>query len=88
MEKTVKLYIDCPYWFKVKVDDFLISIGKTKSNSVYHVAEIRPKEYPEKRIMRYYLKCFKSDLMTALKKDPSQKIIPLHWYGRDKKNNR
>jgi hypothetical protein len=87
MEKTVKLYIDCPSWGEpIKVDDFLISEGKTKTNSIYHVAEVKAIERPEKRVTRYYVKVFKSDLITALKRDPcQQQIVIIKWNNRNKK---
>lgn len=86
MEKQKSLYFDSPSWESVKVDDFLVAIGKTKSNSVYHIAELRSKPIPEKRMTRHYLKVFKSDLITALRRDQDQRLIPMFWYSRNKKN--
>lgn len=86
MDKLKSLYIDCAAWHEpITVDDFLITIGKRQSNSVYHVAEVRAKPNPKKRLVRYYVKVYISDLITALKKEPHQKIIPMTWYSRDKK---
>lgn len=86
-DKLKSLYIDMPNWVAgVKVDDFLVAIGKTKSNSVYHVAKvksIRPNE--QKRIVRYYLSVYKSELTTALRRDKTQHLIPITWYSRNKK---
>jgi hypothetical protein len=56
-----------------------------KSNSVYHVAEVKVKDRPEERRKRYYLKCYRSDLQTALRRDEDQGLIPIKWYSRNKK---
>ena len=86
MDGLKSLYIDAPTWEEgVKPDDFLVAIGKKQSNSVYHVAEVRPKPRDNMRMIRYYLKVFKSDLPTAIKRDSDQSIIPIHWYPRSKK---
>ena len=85
MEKMKSLYVDTPQWNDVLVDDFLVAVGKTKSNSVYHVAEVRHVPKPEKRMTRHYVKVFMSDLLTALKRDPEQQLIPITWYSRNKK---
>lgn len=85
-DKPRSLYIDLPTWKEIKVDDFMVAIGKNKSNSVYHVAEIKsivPNE--KKRMVRFYLKVFKSDLLTAIKRDKDQLLIPIYWYSRKKK---
>ena len=86
-DRLRKLYIDMPSWEEgVKVDDFLIAIGKKQSNSVYHIAEVRPPTNPKnERMNRYHLKVFKSDLLTAIKRDSDQKIQPIYWYSRNKK---
>lgn len=51
-DKLRSLYIDMPVWnkFGINVDDFLVAIGKTKSNSVYHVFSSNPKPKKDKRI--------------------------------------
>ena len=86
MEGTKKLYYDCPQWDPpVNVDDFLVAIGKKQSNSVYHVAEVRAVPKPEKKLIRYYVKVFKSNLTMALKMDSDQKLLPIVWYNRNKK---
>lgn len=83
MEKLKSLYIDRPAGCsQICVDDFLVTIGQKKSNSVYHVQEVRPKPRMEGRMIRYYVKVFDSDLVTALKRDNTQQLIPLHWYKR------
>lgn len=75
-----------PTWdIAVKPDDFLVAIGKKQSNSVYHVAESRSVPRKDKRIIRYYLKVFKSDLTIALQRDLDQKLITIYWYPRTKK---
>jgi hypothetical protein len=87
MDKLKKLYIDIPEWEEgVNVDDFLVAIGKRQSNSVYHIAEVRSVVHKQdKRLKRYYLNVFNTDLITAIKRDSSQKIMPVYWYSRDKK---
>jgi len=81
MEKLKSLYIDRPTGLSpVTPDDFLVTIGVKRSNSVYHVAEVRAK--PKGRWTRYYLKVYDSDLVTALKRSTTQKLIPLTWYKR------
>lgn len=86
MEKVVKLYIDSPQWNpEIKPDDFAVAVGKTKSNSVYHIAEVRSVPRPDKRIIRYHIKCYRSDLITCLKRDRTQNLIPIVWYKRSKK---
>lgn len=89
MENLKSIYIDCAAWdAPVNVDDFLISIGVNKSNSVYHVAKVKAVERPEFRVIRYYCKVFKSDLITALKRDENQRVITLYWYKRETKQKR
>ena len=87
IDKSKSLYVDMPQWkIGIMVDDFLVAIGKNKSNSVYHVAKIkRVVDKPEKRIIRYYLSVYKSELTTALRRDKTQKLIPIYWYSRNKK---
>lgn len=86
MENPKKLYIDSPSWSEaINEDDFIVTIGKTKSNSVYHISEVKAKPRPELRMVRYYVKAFKSDLLTCLQREPHQKLIPITWYSRDKK---
>ena len=87
MEKQVKLYVDCPTWeHPIRIDDFLVTVGKTKSNSVYHVAEVKSRPSPKhERLTRYHVKCFKSDLITAISRDNDQQLIPMQWYSRNKK---
>ncbi len=86
IDKLVSLYIDIPVWnLNVRVDDFLVAVSKIKSNSVYHVAEVKVRLNVEKRIKRNYVKCYRSNLITMLKRDPEQKLIIVVWYSRDKK---
>ena len=85
MEELKSLYVDMPNWNQgIAVDDFIIAIGNTKSNSVYHVFEVNARPRRDKRITRYNLKVLKSDLLTALKRDINQKLIPMQWYKRNK----
>ena len=88
MEKLKSLYVDSPSWSPaIFPDDFIVAIGKLKSNSVYHVVESQHKINHEKRTVRYYLKVLNTDLLTALKRDPDQQLIPMQWYSRNKKSN-
>ena len=85
-DQLKSLYIDLPSWRDpVQVDDFLVAIGKKQSNSVYHVAEVRP-PIPKHngKMNRYHMKVYKSDLVTALKRDDDQQLITLYWYPRGK----
>lgn len=88
MERLIKLYIDCPTWQKaIKVDDFIVAVGKNKSNSVYHIAEVRGRVSPKnERMIRYSVKCYKANLITALQRGRNQELIPMTLYSRDKKN--
>ncbi len=86
MEKLKSLYVDTPSWVPaILPDDFIVAVGKTKSNSVYHVVESKVKANPEKRMVRYYLKVLKTDLILALRRDIDQQLIPMQWYSREKK---
>lgn len=86
-DKPKSLYIDMPSWEEgVKIDDFLVAIGKKQSNSVYHIASIkRVVDRKEKRMKRYHINVYKSDLLTALRRDEDQKLITIQWYSRNKK---
>ncbi len=85
MEKLKKFYITCPRWVKpLEVDDFIVVIGKTKSNSVYHIAEVKSKPFHE-GVIKYNVKVYVSDLITALKRDPSQQLIPMSWNEKPKR---
>lgn len=87
MENTFSLYIDTPIWVDpINVDDFIITIGQKKSNSVYHDAETRRKKFVEKRFARNYVKVYRSDLITALKREQGQKLIPIQWKKRNNKS--
>ena len=89
MEKTVKLYVDSPSWDPaIKIDDFLIAVGKIKSNSVYHVYTVRAVPRLSGRIVRYHVECFKSDLMTCLKRGSDQQLCIVTWYDRNKKKKK
>lgn len=83
-DRLRKIYIDRPAWdTPIKIDDFLVAVGRTQSNSVYHIAEVSPKQ--RERMVRYHLKVMKTDLLTALRRDNSQQLIPIFWYSREKK---
>lgn len=82
-DKVKSLYVDRPAWHQpIAVDDFLVTIGVKKSNSVYHIVEVKAKPRIDVRIVRYYVKVYDSDLITALKRDINQQLIPLVWYKR------
>ncbi len=86
VDKLISLYIDCPAWSQpVKVDDFIVAESDIKTNSVYHVYKVKSNPRPGKRTVRYYIKVFRSDLITCLKRDETQSLITLKWYSRDKK---
>lgn len=84
-EKLVSLYVDVPLNYReIKVDDFIVTIGaKTfRTNSVYHVAEVTTKK--RNKITRYYVKCYRSDLMTCCARDKeTQNVIDIQWYSRN-----
>lgn len=85
-DRLRSLYIDIPSWQTgVEIDDFLVAIGKKQSNSVYHIAQVKATPRKNLRMIRYHLKVFKSDLITALQRDPDQIIMPIYWYSRNKK---
>lgn len=82
-DKPISLFVDSPNWsHDINIDDFIITIGVNKSNSVYHVAEVKTQN--RGRIKRSYVKCYRSDLLTAIRRDSTQKIIPMTWYKRNK----
>lgn len=83
MEKLVSIYVDrLPWDTEIKPDDFLVTIGQKQSNSVYHCAESRKVEQKNK-MNRFYLKCFRSDLVTALHREKqTQQLITVFWYKR------
>lgn len=83
-ESFKKLWIESPTWGAnklIKVDDFLVAIGKKRSNSVYHVAEVT-KTQTRGRMIRQHLKVLKSDLPTALRRDPDQTLVAFTWNYR------
>lgn len=73
-----------PNWAEpVKIDDFLVAVGKKQSNSVYHVAEIVSiNKQREIRMTRFTVRVFKTDLLTALRREGNQNLIPIFWYKR------
>ena len=83
--KTKSIYIDGASWQEApKVDDFIVAIGKTKSNSVYHIFKVKSSK-PRGRMVRYYLEVLNSDLQTLTQREKNQKVIPMKWYSRKKK---
>jgi hypothetical protein len=81
-DKLISLYIDkSPNDFAINTDDFLITIGKSKSNSVYHVESVKS-VIQKNGLIRYYVKVFRSDLITMLKRDKNQLLTTVFWYGR------
>jgi hypothetical protein len=86
VDKLKKLYIDIPLNEEgVNVDDFLVAIGKKQSNSVYHIAEVKSVVNRDGGLKRYHILVFSTDLITAINRDNTQKIIPVYWYSRSKK---
>lgn len=85
MEKMKSLHIDMAQWESLKVDDFLVAVGKTKSNSVYHIAEIRSVPKLNSKVVRHHVKVFKSDLITMLRRGSDQGFVVIKWYSRNKK---
>lgn len=81
-EKLISLYIDrLPWDTDIKPDDFLVAVGGKKSNSVYHIEQSR--KVTREPLNRFYLKCYRSDLVTALRRDKqTQQLIPVFWYKR------
>ena len=81
MDKPIKLHIDFRDNLQcVFEDDFLVTIGKRKSNSVYHISEVKIR--PHKNlvgVLRHDITCYKSNLVVALQRDPSQNLIPAQW---------
>lgn len=81
-DKPKSLYLDVPRWGEYpEIDDFIISIGKRKSNSVYHISKIKSTTERKNRMIRFYLEVYKTDLITALNRDKkNQRIITMSWY--------
>jgi hypothetical protein len=81
-DNSKKLTIELPNWNpSIKVDDFLITIGKKQSNSVYHVSEItRISHHPNRRTTKYHIKTYKSDLITMLRREPNQSLFTVTWH--------
>lgn len=80
------LYLDTAAWEKgPQVDDFLVAIGKLKSNSVYHVAGAGGFTTPRPHVRRWHLRVYLSDLPMLVQRDRVQQVWPLHWYPRKKR---
>lgn len=87
-DKLIKLYYDVPIQFGkdyIRVDDFLISIKKKCTGAIYHVAEVNSR-YRGLDI-RFTLKCYSSDLITALSREKNQRLREFYRYPA-KKNDR
>lgn len=85
METTRSIYIDMAAWeAPPKPDDFVVAVGKTRSNSVYHVATVRAVPHKARRAVRYHLQVFKSDLLAAIRRDGDQQIITMRWNSRNR----
>lgn len=87
-ERLRSIYVDVPFnGGAINVDDFVVTVGKNgHTNSVYHVAEVKVKHYPKKRMYRHYLKVYKSDLITLCRRDKElQNVMCMSWYKREKK---
>lgn len=87
-DKLLSLYIDLHKEdIEVKIDDFIVAIGKKQSNSVYHIAEVTRRQCPKHIFAwRFHVKVFRSNLITAISRDPEQQLIPIKWYPRNKKH--
>ena len=84
--ETRRLYIDMAAWeVPPRPDDFLVAVGKTRSNSVYHIATVRAVPHKTLRAVRYHLQVYKSDLLAAIRRDGDQQIIPMRWHSRERK---
>lgn len=85
VDKVKKLYVDMSQIHgDIRPDDFVITVGKKQSNTVYHVVESVPKQRSN-GIIRYHLRVMVSDLLTATKRSKEQQIITMQWYPRTKK---
>lgn len=73
-----RLYVDSVRDIGIKEDDFIVTIGKLKSNSIYHVIESKKTE--RLNGLRFHLKVMRSDLLTCIKRDFNQRLIPMIWY--------
>lgn len=86
MEHTRSIYIDMASWEPApRVDDFLVAVGALKTNSVYHVASVRAVPHTQRRAVRYYLKVYRSDLLTCIRRGAEQRVITMRWNPRNKK---
>lgn len=83
MEPTRRIYIDMPEWSRaIEVDDFVVAVGRLKSNSVYHVAQVRPVARPAQRAVRYHLQVYRSSLLDCICRGPEQQVITMRWHTR------
>lgn len=83
MEKPRRIYYDQPAWaVPPKADDFLVAVGKTKTNSVYHIVSVRAVPREQLRMVRYYLEVLHSDLITALRRGGDQALYTMRWNKR------
>lgn len=82
VDKIRKFYVDCDSDININTDDFIVAVGKKRSNSVYHVVESRKEERPNG--FRFYVKVLKTDLITCLKRELCQSIFPVVWHSRNR----
>lgn len=82
---TRSIHFDQAAWEEPpKADDFLVAVGKTKSNTVYHIVSVRAVPHKERRAVRYYLRVLHSDLLTAIRREDGQRLMTMRWNSRDK----
>lgn len=83
--ETRSIHYDMAAWeIPPKPDDFLVAVGRTKSNSVYHIVSVRAVPHKKLRAVRYYLRVLHSDLLTALRREDGQRLMTMRWNPRKK----
>lgn len=84
MEQARRIHIDIPASDPaICIGDFLVAVGKTKTNSVYHVANvIRVCDRPAQHARRVYLEVLPSELRHAIRRDRDTRLIPFKWNPR------
>lgn len=79
--------MDLPFHYpNPQVDDFLVSEGDTKTNSIYHIMEITKVTWPKARIKRIHMQVVKTDLLTMIRRDKVEQLVhPFRWYRQSQK---
>lgn len=65
-----------------KPDDYVVSIGATRSGTVYHVAEAFHVQRRRPARPRYRLTCYRAPLSDVLRRRPGQTLFTMHWNRR------